>query len=469
MHTGIILPLEAQDRDFWEFIQQESDKVDQKILSEIVRTVPVQEGKQVKEIQVKKGAGFIFPKPTRFTLSNGLNVLYYHNPNVPKIDVALELKAKHYYDPKDLLGLNAFMDAMMLEGTKKHTGPKLADAIESEGISLRISPGFIGLSTLKNDLEKGLNFLHEIFTESTFEEPAIEKIRTQMTAELKNFWDEPLQFCNLLATQKVYKDHPYGKSARGTFETIAKIRHEDLINCYKSNITPQGTTISLVGDLQSYDIKKILEKTLGAWQGNVVADLDYPTLEPVSYEEIKYPMQRDQIVLCYAGLSINRSNPDFDKVLLFDQVFTGGSLGSMSSRLFELREQSGLFYTISGSLLSHADEQPGMVLIKTIVSLDRLAEAEQAIEETITIATHSMYDNELEEAKNALSYSLVDNFASNRGITSAFLFLQRYGLSDNFFDTRAQMLERITKEEVLNASKKLLDTKKLVKIKIGRV
>ena len=185
MHTGIILPLEAQDKPLWQMLQKESDELDQKILSNIQRETPVQEGKYVKTIELKKGGEFDFPKPTRFTLSNGLNVLYYHNPNIPKIDVALELKAKHYYDPENLLGLNAFMNAMLLEGTKKHSGSELAEAIESEGISIRVAPGYIGLSTLENDFKKGLNFLHEIVTESTFEESAVEKVRTQIEAELR--------------------------------------------------------------------------------------------------------------------------------------------------------------------------------------------------------------------------------------------------------------------------------------------
>lgn len=469
MHTGIILPLEAQDKPLWQMLQKESDELDQKILSNIQRETPVQEGKYVKTIELKKGGEFDFPKPTRFTLSNGLNVLYYHNPNIPKIDVALELKAKHYYDPENLLGLNAFMNAMLLEGTKKHSGSELAEAIESEGISIRVAPGYIGLSTLENDFKKGLNFLHEIVTESTFEESAVEKVRTQIEAELKNYWDEPTQFSNQLAREKIYVGHPYSKAARGTFESVAKIRQADLIDCYKANITPQDTTIAIVGDLSNYDVRKVLEEQLGSWTGPKVSSLTFPTLQQPKPEIINYPMQRDQIVLCYAGLSINRENPDFDKVLLFDQVFGGGVLGSMSSRLFQLREQSGLFYTINGSLLHHSDEQPGMVMVKTIVSLDRLQEAEKAIEHTIDTAANYLEDFELEEAKNALTHSLIDNFAANKSIASAFLFLQRYKLADDYFDNRRSMLDKISKEDVLSASKKLLDSKKMVKIRVGRV
>ena len=117
-------------------------------------------------------------------------------------------------------------------------------------------------------------------------------------------------------------------------------------------------------------------------KGPVVKDLDYPQLSPVEKQDINYPINRDQVVLCLAQLSIDRKDPDFDTYLLFDQIFGGGALGSMSSRLFDLREQTGLFYTIRGSLIAGADEQPGMFQVRTIVSVDRLAEAEKAIKET---------------------------------------------------------------------------------------
>ena len=51
-----------------------------------------------------------------------------------------------------------------------------------------------------------------------------------------------------------------------------------------------------------------------------------------------------------------RKDPDYDALALFDQILEGNS---MNSRLFALREQTGLFYTISGSLVINAKEQPG--------------------------------------------------------------------------------------------------------------
>ena len=98
----------------------------------------------------------------------------------------------------------------------------------------------------------------------------------------------------------------------------------------------------------------------------------------------------------------------------------------MSSRLFELRERSGLFYTIGGSLIANSDQQPGIVYIKTIVSPDRLVEAEKSIREVIAQGAQGLTQAELNEAVQAVSSSLVDNFASMKKMASTFLFMDTF-------------------------------------------
>jgi predicted Zn-dependent peptidase len=47
--------------------------------------------------------------------------------------------------------------------------------------------------------------------------------------------------------------------------------------------------------------------------------------------------------------------------------------------------------------------------------------------------------------------------------------LNRFKLPHNYFDTRAQQLAKITKKEILDAAQKVLDTKKMITIRAGRI
>lgn len=317
--------------------------------------------------------------------------------------------------------------------------------------------------------KKGLELLREIVEHAAFNSDEIEKVRTQLLTDLTNFWDNPKSFSGQLIREQIYKGHPYSKNEIGTQESIRTITRQQLVDAYKKYITPSGAKIAVVGDLSDCDVVQILEKELGSWKGAPAVTTQFPSLLPAQAAVINYPITRDQVTLCFAAPSIDRKDPLYDKLLVFDQILGGGMLGSMNSRLFKLREQTGLFYTINGSLIAQAGEQPGMVMVKTLVSMDRLKEAQEAIKNTLRTAANTISEQELQEAKNAIINAAMLNFESNQGIASVFLFLDKYGFPANYFDNRAQALAAITVADVQDAVKKVLHVDDLMTLTIGRV
>ncbi len=178
-----------------------------------------------------------------------------------------------------------------------------------------------------------------------------------------------------------------------------------------------------------------------------------------------YPMHRDQVTLMLAKKSIDRKDDDYDKLLIFDQIFGG----SLHSRLFQLREQSGLFYTINGSTVAQAGLQPGMVVVRTLVSTDRAKEAEKAIKEMMATVAETLTEQELAEAKNALANGLVSFFDSNANIAQAFLFLDKYGFDADYFDHRAQNMANVSLDEVKDAASRYLLPDKMCVLRVGRI
>ena len=468
-HKGVVLPLPEKEKVQWALLQQMSDEEDQQFLSARPRTTPIEPPSYAKQVKINKPIGFAFPKPKNLKLSNGLNVYYYHNDNTPKIDLVMRFTAQSFYDPEDTQGLYSFVASMLPEGTKKYTAAQLTDELESRGMSLAIYPGGLTMSMLSEDFEFGLELFEEILSNPRFDKKEMEKVRQQLLVDLRNFWDEPKTFAGQLIRQEIYKGHPYSKNVFGTEESIKKIGKKDLAKFHNKYISPQGTTLAIVGDIKNYDIKKVLEKTLAKWDGPKVEKLKFPKLPKSKDDIFEYPISRDQIVLAFAGSSVDRKDPDYDKLFIFDQIFGGGVLGSMASRLFDLREQTGLFYTINGSLTAGANEQPGMVFVKTIVSKDRLNEAETVIKKTINTSANSIEEKEFEDAKNAIGNSLINFFETNRGMANVFIFLDRYNFPADYFDKRYKELQKYTIKDVQDAVKKHLNSERMVTLRIGRV
>lgn len=468
-HRGMVLPLPESERDAWQKIQQESDTEDNHILSARTRTSPVEAPSYAKKMQVNPPIDFDYPKPQVAALNNGATLLHYHNDATPKIDMTISFKARGYYDPEDKQGLYACMMRMLKEGTSTYTAAELAHELESRGIVFAASPGAIIMSMVKEDLEKGLEILVDILNNATFEAKALEKIRTQMKARLQSFWDEPRSFTSQLVKEHIYKGHPYAKNLLGTENSLNAITPEDLKKIYKEFLTPQEATIAIVGDIASYDVVDVCNKAFEKWQGKKLADISFPEIQVSDIAEYNYPINRDQVVLAFSAPSINRFDPNYDACILFDQIFSGRSLLSLYSRLMQLREQSGLFYTIGGSTISGADEQPGMIYVSTIVSLDRLQEAEDLIKKTIDTVVDSITQEELDEARNAIVNSLISYFESNGAIAEAFLFLKRFNLPDDYFDRRNEKLKAITLEDMKRFVHTILSRAPLTVFRVGRV
>ncbi|HBY05849.1 TPA: hypothetical protein DEG75_02790 [Candidatus Dependentiae bacterium] len=467
--SGTMLPLSEQDRDLWLLQQETSDAEDARILEGKKRKAPIEGPRYSENITIAPPKKFAYPRAQTFTLSNGLKVFALDRPGSGKIDLILDLKAKHFYDSVEEQGLSMLMTDLLQEGTTKHSAQELAEEIESLGMELNTFPGQMSITMLTEDADKGLELLAEVLMQPAFDKESIERVRSQMISELKLFWDNPTDFFGQIARQKIYGTHPYSHNMMGTEKTVASLGKKDIKRVYERSITPNGGRIAIVGDFGKTDPKTLLQKHLGEWTGAPVKDFDFPSIAPVKHDIVSYPFNRDQLVLGYGGLSVKRLHEDFDALLLFDQTFTGGVLGSMGSRLFELREQSGLFYTIGGSILAGSALQPGMIFIKALVSSDRLFEAEKAIEGVIKKGAQDLTDNELEEARNALINSLVDHFAAQKQIAATFLSLDTYGFPTDYFDTRPERLLSIKKETVQAAAARLLDPQKLVKFRVGRI
>lgn len=469
MHTGLLIPININEQDRLDQIQHDSDTIDSLVLQKKVRSAPVEPSRYANLIMPKSPPLFHAPRAQTVMLSNGLKVVHACDNRLPTIEIMLDLKTKYYGDPSDLQGLSLCTSYMVGEGTSNYSAYELAMELESHGIHLSIDPGSITITLLKDDLEKGLELLNELLTKAVLPEPSLMKIKDRMLSDIESYWDEPSEFIDDLIRKEVYRGHPYSRQILGTSDSISRISHDDVRHWYTATYTPREATLVIVGDTERYDVVSMLEERLGMWRGVVPPVIAYPSLSSIHAHELTRFIKRDQTVVCFAGLSVPRIHPDFDKLLLFDQIFGGGVLNSMNSRLFLLREQSGLFYTIKGSLIAGSDEQPGMVLIKTLVSNDSLKQAVESIRETIDTAINHVTDEEFEQAKYILNNALIESFSTHQQTAASLLFLVRYRLDATYFDTRTDILKAISKNDMITTVRKYLSSDKLLCIQVGRV
>lgn len=468
-HEGAVLAVPEKALDHWKKAQQLSDEEDARILNAKGRESLVEPGKYIETLQLNDKHDVPAVTPQVAKLSNGLEVVWCDSDTVDTVEVLLVNKVNYLFDPEDKQGLSYLVSQLMLEGTASLPGQEFIESVESNGMSMSSMVGSIGASCLNADFEKALTFVADMMQNAELKEEHLQKVKQKMMIQLKQYWDNPMSFVSHLAHEHIYKNHPKSHMYLGTVDSVSGITRDDCLNFYNTMFAPESARLLISGNLQGQDVLAAAEKAFGSWSNAAIEDLQYPALHPAESKEVLFPINRDQITLMFAGLSVDRMHEDYDKILLFDQILTGGVVMSMASRLFKLREQSGLFYTIGGSLLAGADKQPGMIAIKTIVSPDRAQEAEEAILHELDTAIDTLTEEELQEAKNILINTFDALYDSNGQKVSTFLFLRRFDLPFDYFDNRVRALHEISLNEVKDAVKKILTRDKLIKIKVGRV
>lgn len=470
VHKGYLIPTNEKEVAKLLALQNESDAVERSILEVHVRTSPVEDGVWVNTLPQQQPLAFTYPKPIVTNLDNGIELVYHHNTVVPNVVCLLSFKANHYYEPEHQAGILGFLLRVMTESIKGHTDQSFAQMLESAGIYIGAGSDTMAIRCLHGDFKKALSILGEILTKPSFDNAIIEKVRNQIINDLDELWDSPIDFVDQLAKEAVYKDHHYSKNALGNHESIKNISVADLKTWYEQYITPLQTTMVIVGDLSAYDVEETVTSTLKQWRGQLIHDLDFTAIQPLPQQKFQVRLDRDQAVLGFIAPSISRKDPDFNALALLDMIVCGGANASPSSRLFQLREKTGLFYVIGGSLIYGAHEQPGMVFLKTTVATEKVDLAQKLILEALdTVQQHGVTHDELERAKNLLLASSVELFESNAQMAQTFLFLKKLHLSFNLFDKQAEMLSILTIEQVNNLAKRFCNRDTLSSLVIGKI
>lgn len=464
-NSGNIVDLLDGDRDYAAKLQDESDELDSKILDGKDRVTQVEGGKYVHQVQVQKLQARRFAEPEVHTLSNGLQVMLYQDSDIDLVEIALSYKADNQHEPKDLLGLSHVVAKMMLEGTTNHPGSLFIDEVESHGISLSSQSGIVQATALACDALKALSFVSDMMQHAQLGTAAFEKVKNKIKQQLRQYWDTPQKCIGQVVEHELYGDSPYAYFGLGTEETLEKISHAVCLEFYKNMLSPRGAVLIVVGNINAAQIKQEIERLFGSWQGAYIPDVIYPALAPVVCRNVDIVKQRDQIVMAFAGLSVDRMDPRYDAFVVFDQLLSTG----MNSYLFALREQSGLFYTIGGSTVSNAGVQPGMVYIKTIVSKDRMLEAQKAIADCLDSSVDRVTQEEFAEAKEMVINKIPALFETYENIVSAFLFIHKYNLPVDYFEKRFATIRAMTLSDMQKAIAGYVDSKKLICVKIGRL
>ena len=432
---------------------------------------PVESGEPWRKQKPAPAAVSTAPLPSAktFKLANGLTVYHVESHALPVVSAHLQLRAGSAADPVDLPGLAGFTVSMLDEGTQKRDALGIAREMETLGAQMgtnTISDGSsLYVQGLRHNIDKALDVLSDIVLNPTFPQNEIERVRNDRRTAVMQEKDSPIQTALRVTTACLFgASHPYGHVPLGTEQAIQTASRDDLVKFYQGSFGPANAALILAGDITEAEAKKLAEKSFGAWKGTGTPIPPPPagTRIPERVVIIDKPAApQTQVLLAQQG--ITRSNPDYEKLDVMNQILGG----LFTSRLnMNLREKHGFSYGAFSAIVQRRGVAP--IYAGASVRTDATGRSvEESFKEISSMLEKEVSSEELHLAKESISRSLPALFETSESTVATIGTLFLFDLPPDYYQGLPSRLDAMTSTDVYEATKRHLKPEDMLVIAVG--
>jgi zinc protease len=386
----------------------------------------------------------------------GIEAWFVQDATVPLVAMEYSFGGGATQDPADKSGVGNMVANLLDEGSEDLDSKTFHERLDRRAIELSFTSTrdyFRGsLRMLKDNTDEAYDLLRMSLTSPHFESADVERVRAQILSGLRRDTSNPSALASRKFLEVAFGDHPYGRQANGTLESVPKIDVADMKDYVRRVLAKDTLRIAVVGDIDPATLGKLLDRTFGTLPAKA-------SLTPVADVEAAKPPQRafipldvPQTVVTFGGPGIKRHDPNFMAGYVVNHILGGGTL---SSRLYhEVREKRGLAYSVYQSLLWM--DHSAIFIGNTGTRADRAGETVDAINKEIRrMAEDGPTQQELDEAKSYLKGSQMLALDTSSKLASALLQYQLDKLPIDYIEKRNAIVDAVTLDDAKNAAKRL--------------
>ncbi|SUZ68130.1 uncharacterized protein METZ01_LOCUS20984 [marine metagenome] len=403
-------------------------------------------------------------KPSTFTLKNGLKVIVVENKKLPRAYASLDVD--NYPDFEgDIKGVSSLVSALMGNGTKNQSKDDFNEEVDYMGASLSLSAGGGYASSLKKYFPRIMEMMSDGLLNPLFTQEEFLKERNILIDGIKSSQKSVPDIASQVGDKLFYgANHPYGEFA--TIQTVENITLEDVQNYYSTYAKPNNAYLTIVGDVDYKEIKKLVTSLFKGWKKGKLPEYEMPTVNDVSKNEINFVDMSNAVqseITVGNIINISMANPDYFALRLANQI-----LGGSGGRLYEnLREDKGFTYgAYSGVTTSR---YVGNFYASTSV---RNEVTDSSVVEIINEINRIISDNVSESKLASVKEKFVGNFimSTERPSTIATfaLNIDKYNLPSNFYETYLDNFQKVTVEDIKRVTNKYFKNNNLRIVIVGK-
>jgi zinc protease len=420
-------------------------------------------------------AALRFPAIERATLANGVQVFLARRPETPTVRVSVSFNAGTSADPKDQVGIQSLMLALMDEGTKTLNSTQIAEAQERLGATVSsgatLDRSMLNLYALKANLAPSLDLLTDIVRNPVFDEGEFQRKRGEQQAAIAAALADPMNAARYVAGPIAFgPHHPYNVWGRATGDpaAVAKMTRDDVLRFYRDWIVPSNAQIFVVGDTTLAEIVPLLDARFGNWpmdrRARPTKNLSAPLpVQPQKIYLVDKPGAPQSVLRGVLALPVS-GKADLTALESANDVLGGGSINRLNS---DLREEKGWSYGAGSGVTSF--EGPATFLAVAPVQTDKTGESLSAMIADVKAfaTTKPVTAAELARSVNGSVRALPGEFETSDAVLNGMQTIVWLDRPDGYFVGLPAKYRALNSQQLDAASRAAIDPAKIAWIVVG--
>lgn len=446
-----------------------------------------------------------------YDLPNGLHVILHEEHATPIVAVSIMYHVGSKNEKVGRTGFAHFFEHLLFEGSTNIKRGEYSELVEKNGGTLNANTSqdrtYYYEILPSNQLELGLWLESERLLHAKVDQTGVETQR-EVVKEEKRLRVDNQPYGSFMTEMfgRAYKNHPYNWVPIGSMDDLNAAQEIDYVNFYRTFYVPSNAVLSIAGDINVADTKKLIDKYFASVpKGEAInvyrdvenlSDEDFmkkysvarstfntanflnptdpkakalltaysakpiigmrpaPTVEPIVgvirdtiYDNIQLP------AVFFGYKFPKETDKDFAALELLNSVLSGSTSSRMNKNIVEKKQEAVAAFSFAFNM-----EDPGMGLVAAIAgggvdvkglegSLD--AEIKQIQNELITT-------EEYEKIRNQFENQIVTSNSSVAGIAENLAQNRMYFGNTELINQQMERYMSVTREDIQRVAKKYL-------------
>ena len=391
-----------------------------------------------------------------FKLPNGIRIAIRQDTRTPTVAIPAVMGGGLATETVADNGISNLVARRLVRGTAARSEDQITGVIEKLGGSISPFSGFngfgINMEFLKPDIDTALSVLQDILVNSAFPPDQLETERALVLAMIRQENDDIFERGINAFRKELFGPSPYGFPYLGEEAGVRELKRGELLDYYKRYVVPGNIVLSVSGDVDEQNLSEKLTKAFSGLKAQEPPVSNFKQAMPDKIAVKTISMEKEQSLVLLGFMTTSIKDPDRYALDVLGSVLSG-----YSGRLFDsLRNKLSLAYTLGCVQKSMVDT--GFFTFYVATAKSKIASARKGLlKEIDDIRKNGISDEELLLAKRELIAGHKIKMQTNSYFTQTSAVAEMYGLGYDDIFKYADMIGKVTGQDVKRAAEKYFD------------